>query len=158
MAEFTPITFNTQEEYDNAFKERVARAKKEFEGYTSPDDLQKIQNDYQKQIDELTKSINSQNDKYKDFEMQIKERDDKIAKYESDSVKTRMAVKYGIPFELVGKISGSTLEEIEADAKAFASFIGQPSTKTQSPRFKPSENDADGVTKHFQELNPNLKL
>ena len=156
MAEFTPITFNTQEEYDNAFKERVARAEKKFEGYTSPDDLKKIQADYQKQIDDLTKSINDQSAKYKDFDKQLAEKDSKIAKYESDSAKTRLAVQYNIPFELADKISGSTPEEMEADAKKLASYFAQSGKK--APAFTPSDSDADGVTKRFMELNPNLKL
>lgn len=157
MAEFTPITFNSQEEYDNAFKDRVARAEKKFEGYTSPDDLKKIQADYQKQIDDLTKSVNSQNDKYKDFEAKIKERDEKIAKYESDSAKTRLAIKHGIPIELASKISGSNEKEMEEDAKKLASFVNAGAKKGQ-PAYNNHDNDEDGVTKRFRELNPTLKI
>lgn len=158
MAEFQPITFNTQEEYDNAFKDRVARAEKKFEGYTSPDDLRKIQADYQKQIDDLTKSINDQSAKYKDFDKKLAEKDSKIAKYESDSAKTRLAVQYNIPFELADKISGSTPEEMEKDAKKLATYFTQQPAKKGAPAFKPNESEADGVTKRFMELNPNLKL
>ena len=37
---FEPI--NTQEEFDAAVKDRLAREAKKYEGYTSPDDLEKI--------------------------------------------------------------------------------------------------------------------
>lgn len=160
MAEFTPITFNTQEEYDSAFKDRIERERKKFEGYISPEEVEKLNKDHQAKIDELSKSISSQDEKYKNFDAQLAERDAKIAKYESDSAKTRLAIKYKIPFELADKISGSTPEEMEKDAKNFAAIIGanaQQMNPGKSPEFTQHEN-MDGVTKRFKELNPNLKF
>ena len=156
MAEFTPITFNSQEEYDNAFKERIAREQKKYESYTSPDALKEIESKYQKQIEELAASAKSQEDKYKNFDEQLAEANKKIAQYESDSAKTRIAIKHGIPIELAGKISGSTEKEMEEDAKKIASFVS--SSPKKAPGYTPSTSDADGVTKRFLELNPSLKI
>ena len=56
--EFTPIT--SQEQLESVIKDRINRERdtvnKKFEGYTSPDDLKKIKDDYAKQIADLTKN------------------------------------------------------------------------------------------------------
>ena len=123
MAELTPITFNTQEEYEEAFKERIDRERKKFDGFVSPDDLKGIKDGYEKQISDLTKAMEGQNKKYEDFDKQLAERDEKIAKYESDSAKTRIASKYNIPLELASRISGADEKEMEEDAKKLASYF-----------------------------------
>lgn len=66
MEDFNPIT--TQEEFDERIKERLGREAKKYEKYTSPDDLEKIKADYQKQIDGLNTSIQEKESQYADFD------------------------------------------------------------------------------------------
>lgn len=61
MAEFQPIT--TQEEFDAAVKERLKRAEekysKKYEGYISPDEMDKTKKDYDAQIADLNNAISA---------------------------------------------------------------------------------------------------
>ena len=56
---FTPI--ETQEAFEAALKERLERERstmtKQFEGYTSPEALQKIKDEYDSKIKDLNTSI-----------------------------------------------------------------------------------------------------
>lgn len=56
---FTPI--NTQEEFDDAIKERLAREKKKYEGYMSPDDVQALKDTYSTSNSEELKNLKDEN-------------------------------------------------------------------------------------------------
>ena len=56
---FTPI--NTQEEFDDAIKERLAREKKKYEGYMSPDDVQALKDTYSTSNSEELKNLKAEN-------------------------------------------------------------------------------------------------
>ena len=101
MSEFKEI--KTQEEFDTAIKERLARENKKYEGFVSPDKLAELKADYEKEIS--------------------KEYEGKIAKYESDSVKTRIANEMGLPSSIASRLKGSNEEEIRKDAESFAGFF-----------------------------------
>lgn len=122
----------TQEELDKIIKERLDQkersVKKLYEGYIAPDKLEEIKKEYQKQIDNL-------NTKYSDFDKQVDDYKNKIAKYETDSVKTEVAIEMGIPLELRGRLVGSTREEIEEDARKLSEF-----TKRATPSFSNEPN------------------
>lgn len=113
MSEFKPIT--TQEEFEDRLKERLEQKersiKKQFEGYTSPEDLEKLKKEHQ---DELNK--------YSNVDEEIEGYKKKIADYESDSVKTRIAMEMGIPMELKDRLKGKDEDEIREDAKILAGF------------------------------------
>lgn len=130
--DFTPIT--TQEQFETAIKDRINREKdslsKKYEGYTSPNDLEKIKNDYAKQISDLTKNADANAKKYADYDKQIAERDAKIKGYESDSVKTRIAHETGLPYELAGRLHGDNEDDIRKDAESLVKLIGNTHTST----------------------------
>ena len=140
MAEFTPIT--TQEEFDNAIKERIARTTKsvtdevtkKFEGYISPDDFGRKTADFTSKIETLT-------NKSKEYDTTIADLTAKNKAYETSSVKMRVARDFNIPYELSEKISGETEEEIKADAEKLSKFIGKPA-KTP-PLFTPETQPED---------------
>ena len=85
MSEFKEI--KTQEEFDTAIKERLARENKKYEGFVSPDKLAELKADYEKEISKKYEGYTSPDD----LATMKKEYEGKIAKYESDSVKTRIA-------------------------------------------------------------------
>ncbi|MBR0341030.1 MAG: DUF4355 domain-containing protein [Oscillospiraceae bacterium] len=120
MAEFTPI--NTQEEFDNAIKARIERERKSLLAQYADYDSLKTQ------IAQLEKTNKDTNAKYEAGEKTISELQAKVQSYETDSVKTRMALKYSIPFELAGRLSGTTEEEIEKDAQTLAGFVSKKSS------------------------------
>ena len=74
---FTPI--ETQEAFEAALKERLERERstmtKKFEGYTSPEALQKIKDEYDSKIKGLNTSITENANKYADYDKQLAEKD-----------------------------------------------------------------------------------
>lgn len=110
MAEFTPIT--TQEEFDAAIGKRLERERKTIsDQYGDYETLKSKVADYEKQIGDLTASRDA-------LQTQVKG-------YETNSVKMRIAHEIGIPFELAGRLSGETEEEIRKDATAIARFVSK---------------------------------
>ena len=132
MGEFTPI--NTQEEFDAAISSRLKREKDSLtkaitqkfadDGYMSPDEVAKLKAGYDKQIGELNTAMEAAAKKSSDYEKSIAEKDAAIKRYESASVKARVAHEEGLPYELAGRLSGETEEEIRKDAKALSKYVG----------------------------------
>lgn len=143
MAEFTPIT--SQEQFEAALKDRLTRERessaKKYEGYTSPEDLKKITDDYAKQIADLTSASEASQKKYAKYDEEIAARDAKIKGYETASLKTRVAHEEGLAFEFSTRLTGETEDEIRADAKALVHLIGSQK-KTTVPSFT-SEKDSE---------------
>lgn len=98
--EFTPIT--TQAEFDAAVQPRITaaveEAKKQYEGWTSPEDTAK-----------LTKERDDANAKNKSYEL-------KMLKIETANAK-------GIPIALADKLTGDTAEAIGKDADVLAGYL-----------------------------------
>lgn len=133
MSEFKAIT--TQEEFDSMVKERLDRqakktadeVKKSFDGWLSPDDVK-------------TKTAG--------LEKQLAEKDDKLAEskaaydklsaekkaLELDRAKESAARDAGLPFELAGRLSGTTPDELKADAEALSKLV---SAKQDEPYIQP---------------------
>ena len=150
----------TQEQFDEAIKDRLAREAKKYEGYMSPDDVAKLNEDYSKKIDELTKSSTDYTSQIESLNKSIAEKDNQIKNYETNSVKMRIALSAGLPFEMASRLNGSTEEEIKADADNLVKLMGvRTDSLNRAPQASTTKQNAeDGVTKIFKEMNPNLKL
>ena len=133
MSDFTPI--NTQEEFDAAISSRLKRERESLtksitqkfadDGYMSPDDAAKLKAGYDKQIGELNAAIEAASKKAAAYDKDIAEKDATIKRYETASVKARVAHETGLPYELSGRLSGETEEEIRKDAESFVKLFGQ---------------------------------
>lgn len=118
MSEFK--TIETQEEFDAAIKARLDRntktvtdeVKKSYEGYLSPDEVKKL--------NEQIASLNSQ---LTEKETAITDLTAKNKAYETASVKARIAREKGLPYELAERLSGESEEDIAADAESLAKFV-----------------------------------
>lgn len=132
MGEFTPI--NTQEEFDAAISSRLKRERESLtktltqkytdEGYMSPDDVGKLKAGYDKQIGELNTAIEAASKKAAEYDKSIAEKDAAIKRYETASVKASVAHETGLPYELAGRLSGETEEDIRKDAETLAKLVG----------------------------------
>ena len=138
MAEFKPI--NTQEEFDAAISARLERERGKYADYE----------DLKTQVSTLTTERDT-------AKQQLADANDKIAKYETDSVKTRIAREKGIPAEMAHRLTGNTEEEIAKDADAMAQIF--QAAKGAAPLFdgsQPVGDDKDaGLKKLLQNLNMN---
>ena len=130
----------TQEEFDAAIKARLDRntktvtdeVKKSYEGYISPDEAKKL------------------NDQITSLSTQLTEKDTSIADltaknkaYETASVKVRIAHEKGLPYELAERLSGESEEDIAADAEKLAQFVS--AGKPAAPLYTPSGNTGMSV-------------
>lgn len=129
MSEFNVI--ETQEQFDKAIGERIKREqetiRKQYEGYLSPDEAAKKYEGYLSP-DEVKKQ-------YEGFLSpdEVAKKDAALKKYETDSVKTRVALEAGLPYEMAARLSGEDEESIKKDAEAMAKlFAGrrQPTSAT----------------------------
>lgn len=145
----------TQEAFDAAIKSRLERntrtvteeVTKKYEGYMSPDDVAKNNENYTKQIADL-------NEKLKGNETTIADLTAKNKAYELNSEKMRIANEVGIPLELADKLSGETTEEIKADAEKLAKYTyrGQP-----TPQFNVEKPPADTKKTAYMNMLSDLK-
>lgn len=125
-------TIETQEDFDAAIKARLDRntktvtdeVKKSFEGYLSPDEAKKL-ND---QITSLTAQLTERDGSIADLTAKNKA-------YETASVKARIAHEKGLPYELAERLSGETEQDIAADADKLAQFVS--SQKPAAPLYNP---------------------
>ena len=122
--EFTPIT--SQEQLDQIIGERVKREKEaSAKKYADYNDLKTKSADYEKQLADLTKSLDDANGKMAAYEKEREELNGKISAYETHSVKLRIAREAGIPYELADRLSGGSEDEIREDAKNFSQYVGR---------------------------------
>lgn len=123
MSEFKVI--ETQEQLDAIIGERVKRAEKKAEEkasekYADYDDLKK-------QVADLSEQLKGNDEKIAEFTKQNEELTGKVHEYETASVKTKVALEAGLPYQLAAKLSGDTEEAIREDAKKLAEFVAKPS-------------------------------
>ena len=119
----------TQEQFDEAIKDRLAREAKKYEGYMSPEDVAKLNDDFSKKIEELN---------------------NQIKRYETNSVKMRICLNNGLPFEMASRLTGTTEEEIQKDAEQLAKLmsVNIKGSLNVAPQASTTKSSAeDGVTK-----------
>ena len=153
MSEFKPI--NTQEEFDNAIKDRISRERKKFEGYLSPEQVEELKkaSSNSEELEALKNTNASLEGRIKEFE-----RKELISKVLNDN---------GLPTSASEFLKGETEEELNNSAVSLKNLF--PKEKEEEQKYKAPapttptpKNDkgavVDGVEKHFMELNPTLKI
>ena len=120
MGEFKKI--ETQEEFDAAIKDRLAREKEKYADY---DVLKKENETFKTQIADLEKAKKDLESEKGTFGSQLEALNSKIKGYETDSAKTRIALEMGLPYEMASRLTGSNEEEIRKDAESLAKFVGK---------------------------------
>lgn len=138
----------SQEQLNAVIGERLSKKesqiRKEYDGYLSPDEVTaKISEVKASYEDSVTKS----NDKIKELNGSIEELKSKVKKYETDSVKTRIALENGIPYELANRLNGDTEEDIQKDASIMAKFI--KSNGTGAPKRNQESKTDDNPLKNM---------
>ena len=135
--EFTPIT--TQEELDRVIGERLKReretVRKEYKDYLSPEQEMEKYKGYL--------SPEAEKKKYERYlsPEEAAKKDALIKKYETDSVKTRIARETGIPPELAERLSGEDEAAIKKDAESLAKLLNVGEKGRKVPPLKNTEPD-----------------
>lgn len=125
--DFEPIT--TQEKLD----ELLAAERAKFEGYASPENVA----EYEKRIKTLT-------DKASKLEKTNAELDSANKAHELNALKNKVARESGLRYELADRLTGTTEEELRADAQKLAEY-----TAVTAP-LKSTESSADKLSAAMQ--------
>ncbi len=152
--EFKAIT--TQEEFDKAIQDRLARQKESIEKqYADYAEIKARNTELETEIGALKTTLSETNTKTENYDKDIAELNAKIAGYETASMRTKIALQYGIPYELAGRLVGDDEESMTADAKKLAELVGK---KEVIPPLKDTEPPIDGKNGAYKSLLENLKL
>ena len=139
MSEFKPIT--TQEEFDAAIKARLSREKEKYVDY---DQLKSRVEELEKENGDLKSTIEATNQSKEDSDKQLEDLRNKIAGYETASLRTRIALKHGLPYDLADRLQGTDEESFKADAERLASFVKHTEyvapMRTLEPALEKTEN------------------
>jgi len=122
---------------------------------TDYDDLKSTKETLEKQVEELNGTLTATNDKYTQQESTLGDLQKQVKGYEVDTLKNRIASQVGLPLNLAGRLTGTTEDELKADAENFASFVSKPSPlplKPTEPAGKSKNNDED-IREIVQKLN-----
>lgn len=151
MSDFEAI--ETREQFEEAVKDRLEQeretVRREFSGYLSPEAVEEKYKEYlsPKDAEEKYKGYLSPED--------AANKDAAIAKYEKESKRVKVAMENGIPYELAGKLSGETEDEMKKDAEAFSKFL---KGKTTYPNFtRDTDNKDDSIREATKKMLNNLK-
>ena len=118
MSEFKPIT--TQEEFDAAIKGRLSREKEKYGDY---DQLKSRVAELEEENVGLKSTIEANRQSKADDDKQLEELQNQISGYETASLRTRIALQYGLPYDLADRLQGTDEESFKADAERLASFV-----------------------------------
>ena len=157
MSEFK--TIETQEQLNEVLKERLERERTNVR--TS---VQKEYEEKYKDYDTYKTQVKSFNDEKEKYENEIKDLKEKATLYDSlqtkynkletDSLKVKVALKNGIPFELATKLSGDDEEAITKDALSIAKFL----QAKQAPMRNPEAKTKDAGEQAYKNLVKGLKI
>ena len=138
--EFTPIM--TQADFDAAISERLKRERetvsKRFADY---DDIRGKVSTYEQQLSDQARQLQEAADKQATHDQTVAELTAKLRNYETASVKTRIALELGLPYELAGRLAGDTEEDIRKDAEIFSKFVAKPKEAPPLRSTEPSGVD-----------------
>lgn len=153
MSEFK--TIETQKELDDIVEGRLARLRKQYEGWKSPEEIETLKNELSNstELEDLKKANLTLEGKVKEFEKK-----ELISKVLGDN---------GLPTSASEFLKGETEEELNASAVNLKSLFPkekeeEPVYRAPTPEAPTPKNDkggvVDGVEKRFMELNPTLKV
>jgi len=139
----------TQEEVNKlvgqARLEGKEAGRKEFEGWISKEELDK-------QTSSLSDQIKALTDEKTNLQTQLTEKNGQIAKYEIDSVKTKIARECGLPYGAADFLQGDSEETIRQSAELMKGLMGT----SQQPSFNQEPGNGNAADVAWKELAKNI--
>lgn len=147
----------SQDQLDAIIKTRLERNEKKitesltaqfnekYNGWVSPDDVKS----YTDKIEELTKASETSAQTIADLTS-------KISTLETSRAKMDIAREIGLPIDIADRISGTTEEEMRADATKLLAFVKPTHSRQEFQAEMP--DTMSGVERAFRAKNPNLKF
>lgn len=149
-------TIETQEQLDIIIKDRLARQEKSVRAEYADYDGIKVQlEEKTKEANGLAEQLKSLTEKSNGFDAQLKAITEERDKARAELDKTEVALSKGLPTELISRITGSTKEEMEADAEKLAKLF---KAQNAPPSFNPDQPSGDPKDTAYKELLKNLNI
>lgn len=147
MSEFTPIT--TQDEFDTLIKDRLARQESKIRGeYADYDNLKKQADAWAAEKQSYEKTIADNKTTFDDLNQKYTDATGRIAQFETDALKTKIAIESGLPVAMFSYLKGSTEEEIRQSAEELGKYTkGSQVPPLANPEGEPSKSDFDRTGK-----------
>ena len=136
MSEFK--TIETQEELDNIVKERIRREREKFGDY---DDLKKRVSELESENSALKSTVEDDKQTRAELDAQITELQGQVSNYETASLRTRIALQNGLPYDLADRLQGADEEALRADAERLAGFMRPPTPQAPLRDTEPPIGD-----------------
>ena len=149
MSEFK--TIETQEELDNIVKERIRREREKFADY---DDLKKRVSELETENRALKSTVEDNKQTRAGLDAQITELQGQVSNYETASLRTRIALQNGLPYDLADRLQGADEEALRADAERLAGFM-RPATP-QAPLRDTEPAMGDDKTMQMKQMHREL--
>lgn len=147
----------TQEAFDEALKERLSRERetirKQYDEEYAP--FKETAESLTKENAELKTTIEEANRSKGEVDEKLKKLESNLKNYEISSMKTKIALQNGIPYDMASRLMGEDEASITEDAKKLAELInaGKP-----TPPLKNTESNVDGENQSYISLLNNLNL
>lgn len=152
--EFKAIT--TQDELDNVIKDRLARQKETIESqYRDYEEIKKRKEELETEVGSLNETIKATNEKYANHDADLSDLNAKLKDYEMSNMKTKIALQYGIPYNLASRLVGEDEETLSKDAESLASLVKQKEPIAPLKDIEPKVDEKDVAYKSLLE---NLNL
>lgn len=151
MAEFKPIT--TQEELDAIIIERINREKEtQSKKYADYDEIKSKNLELAQQLETVNQTLKQLSEEKTGYTSSIEELNSKVKFYETDKLKTKIALEYGLPYHLASRLVGDDEAALSSDAKQLAELV---SSKQPLPPLKDNERNSntDGYKNLLEKLN-----
>lgn len=113
------------------------------------EDLKTANANLEKQLDKLQTTLESKENELGSIEGLKKE----IETHKLEKLKTDIAIQANIPLELASRLSGSTEEEIKADAENMAGFVNKKQPLPLKPTEPPVDDKDAGLKSMLKNMN-----
>lgn len=155
MSEFKAI--ETQEALDAIIAERLSKQKnsieRKYEGWISPEDVEGKLSESNGKIEDLTKELAAANDKINAHDSELAEKNATIKKYETASMKAKIAHEAGLSYDAREFLKGETEEEIKESAEALKGLIGAGAAPPLGASEPPTGTKDAALRKTLRNLN-----
>lgn len=143
MSNFKVI--ETQEAFDEAIKERLKRERESVEAqYQDYDQIKAENQSLKEKMGASQSSLEAAQKERGTLSQTIEELSGKVKGFEMKELKTNVAMKYKIPYELASRLVGEDEESLSKDAEALASMLGHQEPvaplKSTEPKIQGGED------------------
>lgn len=149
MAEFTPITIETQEQLDGMFKDRLNRQNEKHSRemselknqYSDYEALKEENIGFKSQIEQLNGQLSEVSEKVKGYDALIAEKDAAISEYKIREIKGYVLSEMNLPIDAMNFLQGSDEETIRQNAENLKTLVGKGHYVAPLAGYEPKSTD-----------------